>query len=511
MDGDESIGVSTPEAGVDTTETPTTTVDETPTDGIGVAPIVGGLGLAGLLVAWANQAKNSEINLTAQPNQTALATWSVPEADKDAAKSLGGKQYQLRVYDVTDIELDSQPAPSVQQYDCSESTTDKELENLAAEHEYQAEIGYVTDDGHWLKLARSEKIRILTAETVITVDGDESIGVSTPEAGVDTKETPTTTVDETPTDGIPIAPIVGGLGLAGLLIAWANQAKNSEINLTAQPNQTALATWSVPEADKDAAKSLGGKQYQLRVYDVTDIELDSQPAPSVQQYDCSESTTDKELENLAAEHEYQAEIGYVTDDGHWLKLARSEKIRILTAETVTTVDGDESIGVSTPEAGVDTKETPTTTVDETPTDGIGVAPIVGGLGLAGLLVAWANQAKNSEINLTAQPNQTALATWSVPQADKDAAKSYGGKQYQLRVYDVTDIDLDSQPAPSVQQYDCSESTTDKELENLAAEHEYQAEIGYVTDDGEWLKLARSEKLRISTAETVRFLWMGMKV
>ncbi|GGA05314.1 DUF4912 domain-containing protein [Okeania sp. KiyG1] len=168
MDGDESIGVSTPEAGVDTTETPTTSVDETPTDGIGVAPIVGGLGLAGLLAAWANQAKNSEINLTAQPNQSGLATWSVPEADKDAAKSLGGKQYQLRVYDVTDIELDSQPAPSVQQYDCSESTTDKELENLAAEHEYQAEIGYVTDDGHWLKLARSEKIRILTAETVVT-------------------------------------------------------------------------------------------------------------------------------------------------------------------------------------------------------------------------------------------------------------------------------------------------------------------------------------------------------
>ncbi|WP_202219848.1 DUF4912 domain-containing protein, partial [Okeania sp. KiyG1] len=226
-----------------------------------------------------------------------------------------------------------------------------------------------------------------------------------------------------------------------LLAAWANQAKNSEINLTAQPNQSGLATWSVPEADKDAAKSLGGKQYQLRVYDVTDIDLDSQPAPSVQQYDCSESTTDKELENLAAEHEYQAEIGYVTDDGHWLKLARSEKIRISAEEIATTVDGDESTGISVPEAGVDTKETPTTSVDETPTDGIGVAPIVGGLGLAGLLAAWANQAKNSEINLTAQPNQSGLATWSVPEADKDAAKSYGGKQYQLRVYDVTDIEL----------------------------------------------------------------------
>ncbi|GGA05324.1 hypothetical protein CYANOKiyG1_17550 [Okeania sp. KiyG1] len=509
MDGDESIGVSAPEVGVDTKETPTTSVDETPTDGIGVAPIVGGLGLAGLLAAWANQAKNSEINLTAQPNQTALATWSVPQADKDAAKSYGGKQYQLRVYDVTDIELDSQPAPSVQQYDCSESTTDKELENLAAEHEYQAEIGYVTDDGHWLKLARSEKIRILTAETVVPVDGDESIGVSTPEAGLDTTETPTTSVDETPTDGIGVAPIVGGLGLAGLLAAWANQAKNSEINLTAQPNQTALATWSVPEADKDAAKSLGGKQYQLRVYDVTDIELDSQPAPSVQQYDCSESTTDKQLENLAAEHEYQAEIGYVTDDGHWLKLARSEKIRILTAETVVPVDGDESIGVSTPEAGLDTTDTPTTTVDTettpvdgnqtTPTDGIGLGQIALGLVGPGLLVAWANRKRelNSEINLKSNHSKSASATWSVPEADKDAAKLYGGKQYQLRVYDVTNIDLDSQTAHSTRYYDSEESNQQWQVGSLLDDCEYQAEIGYATDDGQWLPLARSNRVRIS--------------
>ncbi|WP_161564532.1 DUF4912 domain-containing protein [Okeania hirsuta] len=114
-----------------------------------------------------------------------------------------------------------------------------------------------------------------------------------------------------------------------------------------------------------------------------------------------------------------------------------------------------------------------------------------------LLAAWANHSKNSEINLTAQPNQSGLATWSVPQADKDAAKSHGGQEYQLRVYDVTDIDLDSQPAPTVQQYDCSESTTDKQIDSLVPEHDYQTEIGYVTDDGQWLKLARSEKIRIS--------------
>ncbi|NEP87758.1 MAG: DUF4912 domain-containing protein, partial [Okeania sp. SIO2C2] len=341
-------------------------------------------------------------------------------------------------------------------------------------------------------------------ETATPVDGNENKEISTPEAGVDTTDTPTTPVDgnqTTPTDGIPIAPIAGGLGVAGLLAAWANHSKNSEINLTAQPNQSGLATWSVPQADKDAAKSHGGQEYQLRVYDVTDIDLDSQPAPTVQQYDCSESTTNKQIDSLVPEHDYQAEIGYVTDDGQWLKLARSEKIRISTPETVAPVDGDDSTGISVPEVGVDTTDKATTPADgnqTTPTDGIPIAPIAGGLGVAGLLAAWANHSKNSEINLTAQPNQSGLATWSVPQADKDAAKSHGGQEYQLRVYDVTDIDLDSQPAPTVQQYDCSESTTNKQIDSLVPEHDYQAEIGYVTDDGQWLKLARSEKIRIST-------------
>ncbi|NEP80780.1 MAG: DUF4912 domain-containing protein, partial [Okeania sp. SIO3B3] len=336
----------------------------------------------------------------------------------------------------------------------------------------------------------------------------------------------TTTVDEnqtTPTDGIPIAPIAGALGGAGLLVAWANREKNSEISLRPQSNQSALATWSVPQVDKDAAKSHGGKQYQLRVYDVTDIDQDSQPGQTVQQYDLSELTTDQELENLEAEHDYQAEIGYVSDGGEWLKLARSEKLRISAQEiipadieTATTVDGNETTEIPIPEEGVETTVSEpetivpeTTTVDEnqtTPTDGIPIAAIAGALGGAGLLVAWANREKNSEISLRPQSNQSALATWSVPESDKDAAKSHGGKQYQLRVYDVTDIDTDidqdSQPTETLQQYDLSELTTDQELENLEAEHEYQAEIGYVSDGGEWLKLARSEKLRISAQEII---------
>ncbi|MDY7003935.1 MAG: substrate-binding domain-containing protein, partial [Cyanobacteriota bacterium] len=92
-------------------------------------------------------------------------------------------------------------------------------------------------------------------ETVTPVDGGDITGRARPEAGVDTttSETRTTTVDgneTTPTDGIGIAPIAGGLGVAGLLAAWANREKNSQIVLIRQSAQSGLTTWFVPEEDQ---------------------------------------------------------------------------------------------------------------------------------------------------------------------------------------------------------------------------------------------------------------------
>ncbi|WP_293062825.1 DUF4912 domain-containing protein, partial [Okeania sp. SIO2B3] len=419
---------------------------------------------AGLLAAWANRDKNSEINLTAQPNQNGLATWSVPKADKDAAKSLGGKQYQLRVYDVTDIDLDSQPAQSVQQYDCSESTTEKQLDSLEAEHEYQAEIGYVTDDGQWLKLARSEKLRISRPEIVTRVDENPSIGVSTPESEVETTDTGTTPVDEnqtTPTDGIGIGEIALGLGGAGLLAAWANRKRelNSKINLKSHHSKSASATWSVPEADKDAAKLYGGKQYQLRVYDVTNIDLESQPAHSTRYYDSEESNQQWQVGNLLDDCEYQAEIGYATNDGQWLPLARSNRVRISEYR----VDEDKNVAQE-PEI-------------------LGKTP-----------VKWV--LPPCKITIAPDNPENMMVAWEVPQTVKNAMKEQGGEQYQLRIYDVTGIDLDTQPAYNVQAYDCEESTQQRQVPVFVSDRDYQAEIGYVTDEDEWLKLARSNRIRM---------------
>ncbi|MDY7007598.1 MAG: DUF4912 domain-containing protein, partial [Cyanobacteriota bacterium] len=458
----EKIRISAEETIATEIET-ATTIDENetpPTDGIGIAPIAGGLGVAGLLAAWANQEKNSEITLTQNPNQSALATWSVPQKDKDAAKSHGGQQYQLRVYDVTEQEQEEQPTEIVQQYDLSELTTDKELDFLVPEHEYQAEIGYVTGDGEWLKLALSETLRVSAPQT-IPADIETA-----PEEGVDTETTPTeiTPVDENETvstNGIEMGQIVGALGVAGLLAAWANRKRelNSEINLTSHHNKSASATWSVPQTDKDAAKLFGGQQYQLRVYDVTNIDLDSQPAHSIRYYDSEESNQQWQVGNLLDDREYQAEIGYTTDDGQWLLLARSNRVRISEYHV------DEKIEVAKePEL------------------------------LGGVASKWVLPPCN--ITITPENAENMMVAWEVPQAAKNAMKEQGGEQYQLRIYDVTDIDLEKQPAYNLQAYDCEESTEQMQVPVFVENRDYQAEIGYVTDDDEWLKLARSNRIRI---------------
>ena len=416
---------------------------------ISMAPIAGlaGVGVGGLLGAWASVEKNSQISLSPGESQTTSISWSVPEADKEAVKLHGGEQYQLRVYDVTDLDLDSEPVESIQDYDLDESTTEWEIENLESSRDIQVEIGYVTNDGQWLKLARSNPVKILVPEVPVT-----------PETTI---QTPTTEEVEPQQSGldIGIAPIAGIVGLGGLLGAWASVEKNSQISLSPGESQTASASWSVPEDDKEAAKLHGGEQYQLRVYDVTDLDLDLEPAHSVKSYDSEESNHQWEIGNLLFEREYQAEIGYTTDDKKWLLLARSNRVRILEDYVNTDIEVAK-------EADLEREEK----------------------------VTWV--LPPCEITITPDDAENMTVAWEVPQTVKDALKEEGAEQYQLRVYDVTDIDLEKQPAYNIQAYDCQESTQEMQVPVLMSDREYQVEIGYVTDDSKWLKLARSNRIRV---------------
>ncbi|MGB3534347.1 MAG: DUF4912 domain-containing protein [Microcoleaceae cyanobacterium] len=94
-----------------------------------------------------------------EPN-SAYAYWDIPNEDKEKLRKQGGEQLALRFYDVTGIDMDVQKPHSVRQYDCEEMMREWYIDVPTSDRDYIVEIGYVTEDGHWLRLARSLHVRI---------------------------------------------------------------------------------------------------------------------------------------------------------------------------------------------------------------------------------------------------------------------------------------------------------------------------------------------------------------
>ncbi|MGL4879683.1 MAG: DUF4912 domain-containing protein, partial [Waterburya sp.] len=92
--------------------------------------------------------------------------------------------------------------------------------------------------------------------------------------------------------------------------------------------------------------------------------------------------------------------------------------------------------------------------------------------------------------------QWAYAYWDVPNAHKEELRRQGGQQLALRVYDVTDIDINHQAPHSVQEYLCDEMAREWYLPVPVSDRDYVADIGYRCADGRWLVLARSAPISV---------------
>jgi phosphate transport system substrate-binding protein len=127
---------------------------------IGLGTAVAGAGAAALgAAALGKFLGRGRISLAERPNHQALAEWEVPEMVKHEARQTGGRQYNLRVSDVTGGKsLDRGDANSYQDYACTETTTDRTISNLTGGREYQAEIGFRTQQNEWMPIARSNRI-----------------------------------------------------------------------------------------------------------------------------------------------------------------------------------------------------------------------------------------------------------------------------------------------------------------------------------------------------------------
>jgi phosphate transport system substrate-binding protein len=312
-------------------------------------------------------APQSRIILVPRNCKEAYAYWEVTDEEKATLRRQGGEKLALRIYDVTDIDLDKQPAHELQQYDCRELDPDLHVPIPTDDRDYLAELGYVTPEGNWLRLVRSEHVHVpacppMTEPLTTAKEALFNVGGNVPDVlntakeallgvGENVPETLNTAKEALLDAGENVAGsaaslLAGATALAaGAAVAaqgWLSGDRDStdgadsgeseavvpsseQIIYVPRDSQNAYVYWEVSESAKEAIRQQGGKKLALRIYDLTDTNDDGTP-DSVWQYDIEESDRDKQIPIHHLDREYVAELGYSTDEGRWLAIASSDSV-----------------------------------------------------------------------------------------------------------------------------------------------------------------------------------------
>ncbi len=250
----------------------------------------------------------SRLILTPRNCRDAYAYWEVPYERTQELRRQGGRKLTLRLYDVTDRLTPLSMPATFQAFDCDERDPDLHVPISVDDHDYVAELGYMTDDSRWFPIAKSDPVHVPACEPV---DEGLRMGSTAVAGGV-------AAVTGTAAAGAAVISALGGRRMVAEI-----EEKDNRIILVARNSEQAYAYWEVTEAQKAALRRQGGENLKLRIYDATEIDLDMQPPHSVQEYFCSEIDQDKHVPIPVRDRDYVADLGYTTNDGRWLSLARS--------------------------------------------------------------------------------------------------------------------------------------------------------------------------------------------
>lgn len=435
-------------------------------------PIVGGLlwwlfkGLRGgappaaapLATPIAAAADEPRLILTPRNCRDAYAYWEIPRDRLEAAEREGVAPLKVRLYDVTGRAKDAVLPPHTAEFDCAGNEPDLHLPIAVDNHDYLAEVGYLDGANRWVPLAKSEPVRVPACADNAPVKS----------------RVPGTALGAT-------AVGAAGLGAAGLgAAALAKRGLQSRMVLTPRNSRDAYAYWEVPDDRWTALRAEGGQRRMVRLYDVTN-RLPNAPLPApVDQFDCVADEPDLHLPIQQSDRDYVAEVGYLTADNRWLPAAKSAPVRVPAEMT-----GGQP-GAHFPGAAI-----------------AGGAATVGAAAVGAAAVGAAERLQNaitpdrqtSRIVLTPRTPKKAYAYWEISEPAKARVKAEGGQDFQLRIYDATNIDINRQPPHSVLTYDVGEGDRDRFVPLPARDRDYIAEIGYRAADGTWLDLARSLPVR----------------
>ncbi len=124
----------------------------------------------------------SRIVLLPRDPQWAYVYLDVPHSQKEEARSQGGQQLALRLYDATGINLEYQTPNNLQEYNSDELAREWYLPIPISDRDYVAELGYRCADGRWLVLTRSKVVHIppvfpseWVEDNFITVPWDQTL------------------------------------------------------------------------------------------------------------------------------------------------------------------------------------------------------------------------------------------------------------------------------------------------------------------------------------------------
>ncbi|MBW4680105.1 MAG: DUF4912 domain-containing protein [Microcoleus vaginatus WJT46-NPBG5] len=113
-------------------------------------------------------------------------------------------------------------------------------------------------------------------------------------------------------------------GLADLPAGYGE----SRIVLMPRDPQWAYTYWDIPNDHKEDLRRQGGQQLALRIYDVTDVNIEYQSPHSIQEYPSDELAREWYLPIPVSDRDYVVDIGYRCADGRWLVLARSAQVHV---------------------------------------------------------------------------------------------------------------------------------------------------------------------------------------
>jgi phosphate transport system substrate-binding protein len=383
----------------------------------------------------------SRLILTPRTCREAYAYWEVSDRDVERLRQEGGQDLKLRLYDVTDIDMENQPPHTTQEFSCPVGEHDLHVPIATDDRDYRAELGYVTEDNRWLRLARSPHVRV-PACAPVPANGAVSVAAAAAAAAA-AAGLATRTVG--PKETTAIAPS------ADLVV------DDSRMILVPRSPQDVYAYWELSDAHKTAIRDQNGYPLKLRLYTTTDQASDGQSLSLVKEYECPTGDVDLHIPLTPSDRDYAAELGYTASDGIWVKVAQSQVVQMAAL-----TDAPSPL------------HSPNGSTGATLAAGAGAAASIGAVSTfmgdrppeapsaSGETVST-TQTGECQIILVPRSASDAYVYWEVTENYKLPLRQQGGQNLMLRIHDATNLDIDTEAPHRTEEYPVSEWVQDQHV------------------------------------------------